>query len=372
MVSRRHTYHPVRERMLQLRGTWDGAKRLRWWLARCCLQKPEGGFNADDPLIQYLARAGQWFVMAYVTRVLPTVKDGSRIVRGPGTKFDYMLILEGGQGAGKSTLASVLGGDYFADTGLVLGDKDSYQNIQGVHVYEWAELDSMARAEDRKVKAFVSSPKDRFRASFDRRPRDYPRQVVFVGSVNEEHYLTDLTGNRRHWPVRCTRDVDVQWLRDNLDQMIAEALDLLDAGEKFWPSREEQRDLFNPQQDARLVPNSLEAAIREYLYDENQRVGLQGENGTLVNEIGLKDLLNRIGYTLDKQTAAVNKQASAVMHRLGWPLKRTSGTRSQSRPYVYARPESASTARASQESLSTPARPGGPSPQEAERDDIPF
>jgi putative DNA primase/helicase len=179
----------------------------------------------------------------------------------------------------------------------VLGDKDSYQNIQGVHVYEWGELDNMARAEVSKVKAFVSSPKDRFRASFDRRPRDYPRQVVFVGSVNEDHYLTDPTGNRRYWPVRCTRDVDVQWLTDNLDQMIAEALDLLDAGEKFWPSRDEQRELFDPQQLARVVPNSLEAAIREYLYDDNQRVPLGGENGTLVNTIGLKDLLQRVGYT---------------------------------------------------------------------------
>lgn len=370
MVSRRHAHHPVRERMLALRGTWDGTRRLRWWLARCCLERPPEGWDASDPDIQYLARAGQWFLMAYVARVLPTEKVGARVVRGPGTKFDNMLIFEGSQGLRKTTLAGVLGGDYFANTGLTLGEKDSYQNIQGIHVYEWAELDNMARAEVSKVKAFVTSDKDRFRASFDRRPRDYPRQVVFIGTVNEYHYLTDPTGNRRYWPVRCTRVLDTEWLAANLDQMIAEALVLLDAGEPFWPSAEEQRVLFEPQQQARVVPNSLESAIREYLYDENQKVPHGGDNGTLVNSIGLKDLLARVGYTLDKQTAVVNKQAAAVMHRLGWELKRTSPDENKRRPYHYVRPTERPSAGASQ-SIST-AHTQGPSSSEAEHDGCPL
>jgi putative DNA primase/helicase len=335
------------------------------------LSRRKGGWDPKDSLVQYLARAGQWFIMAYVARVLPVEMQGSRVVRGPGTKFDYMLILEGQQGVGKSTVAGVLGGEHYADTGLTIGEKDTYQNIQGIHVYEWAELDNMARAEVSKVKAFVSSKKDRFRASFDRRPRDYPRQVVFVGTVNEDHYLTDPTGNRRYWPVRCTRETDVQWLSENLDQMVAEAIQLLDDGERFWPSREEQRDLFDPQQQSRVVPNSLEAAIREYLYDENQRVPHGSDNGTLVNSIGLKDLLQRVGYTLDKQTAPINKQASAIMQRLGWPLQRASGKSGTARPYYYTRPESAHPARASQASIPT-AQPQGTEASEAERDDIPF
>lgn len=371
MVSRRHARHPVRERMLALRGKWDGQHRLRWWLARCCLERPPDGFDPQDSVIQYLARAGQWFLMAYVARVLPVEKIGARVVRGPGTKFDYMLILEGSQGLGKTTLANVLGGDYFANTGLTLGEKDSYQNIQGVHVYEWAELDNMARADVSKVKAFVSSDKDRFRASFDRRPRDYPRQVVFVGTVNEDHYLTDPTGNRRYWPVRCTRPTDIDWLSANLDQLIAEALERLDAGERFWPTREEQRDLFDPQQQQRVVPNSLESAIREYLYDEDQRVPQGGENGSLVGTIGLKDLLQRVGYTLDKQTPALNKQASAVMHRLGWELKRApKGPLQASRPYHYVRPATVPEARASESTSNAPTQ--GKQPSEAEHAGMPF
>lgn len=334
VVAHRHQFHPVREHMEGLRGKWDDTRRLSTWLQRCCLEP--GEYDETDMLQQYLALAGKWFLMGMVARVLPEQKHGPRIVRGPGTKFDYMLILEGPQGHGKSSLAAVLGGEYFADTGLILGEKDSYQNIQGVLVYEWGELENMSKQEVSKVKLFVSSSKDRFRASFDRRPRNYGRQVVFIGTTNEAAYLTDPTGNRRFWPVRITREPDNVWLQENLDQLLAEALVCLDNGERFWPTRDEQRDLFTPQQDARRVESSIEAAIRAYLYDENQKVPHDQANGAFRDQIGMTDLLKRIDYSIDKQTDVVVKRAAAVMHALGWQLVRlTKGTRS----YVYVRPQ---------------------------------
>jgi len=253
-----------------------------------------------------------------------------------------MLILEGPQGWGKSTVAATRGGDYFADTGLVIGDKDSLQNIQGILVYEWGELENMTKAEVSKVKLFVSSASDRFRATFDRRPATYPRQVVFVGTTNESHYLTDTTGNRRFWPVRVTRPPDIEWLQANREQLLAEAVHRVDAGERFYPTREEQRLLFDPQQTARTIESSLEAAIRHYLYDQEQKVSLGGANGALLTEIGMTELLGRVGYTIDKQTDAVVKRAGAVMHMLGWTVRRTS---LPGRPRVYVRPADDSGAR---------------------------
>lgn len=334
MVAHLHAYHPVRAQVEACRGKWDKTRRLDYWLRRCCLEEDE--WDDNDPLQRYLSLAGRWFLMAMCCRVLPQEKDGARIVRGPGTKFDYMLIFEGAQGVGKSTLAAVLGGDHFADTGLLIGEKDSFQNIQGVRVYEWGELENMTRQEVSKVKLFISSPKDRFRASFDRRPRDYPRQVVFVGTTNESHYLTDTTGNRRFWPVRVTRPPDSDWLAENLEQLMAEALHCLDQRERFWPTREEQRLLFDPQQQARSVESAIESSIRHYLFDEEQKVPHGGVNGALISEIGMGELLSRIGYTIDKQTDVVVKKAGAVMHMLGWTVRRTS---QPGRPRVYVRPK---------------------------------
>lgn len=336
VVSRRHAYHPVRERLLALRGRWDQVNRLDCWLRRCMLEEDE--WDEREPLQQYLTLAGRWFLMGMVARVMPVMRDGARIKVGPGVKFDYMLVLEGPQGWGKSTVAATLGGEHFSDTALVIGDKDSYQNIQGILVVEWSELENMSKQEVTRVKQFISSPSDRFRATFDRRPAKYPRQCVFIGTTNEANYLTDTTGNRRFWPVRATRAPDSDWLRENLEQLLAEAVHRVDAGERFWPTREEQRLLFDPQQHERTVESSLEASIRVYLYDPDQRVPHGGDNGTLRDEIGLVELLTRVGYPVDKQTDAVVKKAGAIMHMLGWTVRRTSAP---GRPRVYVRPRPA-------------------------------
>lgn len=323
MVAKRHRFHPVRDELARLQGRWDGTRRLHQWLARCCLVEDE--FDMSSALHQYLARVGTWLMMAICARVLT-----------PGCKFDYMVIFEGPQGWGKSTLARLLGLRWFADTGLVLGDKDSYQNLQSVLVYEWGELDSMNRSEVTKVKQFISSAKDRFRASFDRRARDYPRQVVFIGTTNEDHYLADTTGNRRSWPVRITRPIDTQWFMEHRDQLFAEALQLVAQGERFHPNRREERELFEAQQAARQIENAIEGAVRRYLYDEHQRVSVSGENGTLVYEITTADLLSRLGITLDKQTAVVLRQATAALRHCGWVRFRANRG---DRPWMFRRPE---------------------------------
>jgi len=335
MIARQHAYHPMRERVEGLRGKWDGRKRLGTWIERSLIA--EGCDSLTDPdLSKYLARVGTWFVMALCARVMASRKVGTKVMCGPGVKFDNMLILEGPQGWGKSTVAAVFGGDNFADTGLTIGDKDSYQNIQGIWIYEWAELENMSKQEVGRVKQFVSSAKDRFRASFDRRPRDYPRQVVFVGTTNESNYLSDITGNRRFWPVRVTRRPDIDWLRENLDQLLAEAVVYVDADERFYPTPAEQRQLFDPQQRARTLESSIESAIRRYLYDESQKVPPGGLNGALLEEISLNELLDHIGYSIDKQTDVVVKRAGSVLHALDWQTRRTS---LPGRPRVYVRPK---------------------------------
>ena len=321
MVACRHRFHPVREYLQGL--AWDGVPRLRTWLRVACLEPDE--WDDADALQQYLARAGTYYLMGMVQRVLQ-----------PGCKFDYMLVLESPQqGRGKSSLFRVLGGEYFADTGVVLGDKDSYQQLQGRWMYEMGELDAMGKAEITKVKLYIASQSDYFRASFDRRARDYPRQVVFGGTTNDDQYLIDSSGNRRFWPVRVTRQVDLDWLRENRDQLFAEAAARLAAGKRWYPLPEEEKRLFVPHQEARRAVGAIEAAITAYLYDETQKVGLSGENGSMVNEISANDLLQRIGFTLDKQTDLVHKRATAALRRLGWEHRKSS---KPGRPWVYRRP----------------------------------
>jgi putative DNA primase/helicase len=330
MTAGRHRYHPVRDYLATVRGTWDKTPRLGGWLQQVCqVEMPADPTEASN-LRGYLRRVGSWLVMAMCARVLT-----------PGVKFDYMVIFEGRQGWGKSTLSQILGGEWFADTGLVMGEKDAYQNLQGVWVYEIGELDSFSKTEVTKVKAFASSQKDRFRASFDRRPRDYPRQVVFIGTTNEDHYLTDLTGNRRFWPVRLGGPVDLAWVRTNRDQLFAEAMHALDQGHRFNPTFDEQRELFDPQQRERVVESPIESRIKAFLYDEDQDVPHGKANGAFVNEITTAELLARIGIGIEKQVTSptVVKAANAVLKNLGWKLGKSSAKGGAERVNVFKRPQ---------------------------------
>ena len=322
MVAFRHRFHPVRAYLEGLQ--WDGTKRLATWIRRACLEEDE--WDDQDPLQRYLARVGTWFLQGMCARVIQ-----------PGCKFDWMLILEGAQGMRKSTLLRTLAGDFFADTGLVLGDKDSYQQLQGRWLYEFGELDSFGKAEVTKIKSFIASSSDYFRASFDRRARDYPRQLVFGGTTNEDHYLTDPTGNRRFWPVRVTRIIDIDWVREHRDQLFAEAMHRLKSGARCYPTPEEERELFQPQQQHRAVENAIEASVTRYLYDEDQKPGVHGINGSLVNEISLVELLSRIGIGIEKLGPGRfhEKQAAAALRKLGWVEARSS---KPGRPRVYRRP----------------------------------
>lgn len=321
MVAYRHRFHPVRQWLQGLQ--WDGTPRLATWLRRACLEEDE--WDDETPLQRYLTRVGTWFVQAMCARVMT-----------PGVKFDYMLILEGAQGMRKSTLLRTLAGEWFADTGLVLGDKDSYQQLQGVWLYEIPELDAFSKADVMKIKAYVASQEDYFRASFDRRAAKYPRQLVFAGTTNEDHYLTDPTGNRRFWPVRVTRRIDVDWVLGVREQLFAEAMARLQAGKRMHPQPDEELELFVPQQQARAVENAIESAVCRYLYPPANASG-PNSDGELVNEITLVALLGKIGIGIEKLGPGRfhEKQAAAALRKLGWTEARGSAP---GRPRVYRRP----------------------------------
>ena len=321
MVAYRHRYHPVRAYLSGLK--WDRQPRLSTWLRKAVMVEDE--WDNRDPLQRYLARVGTWFLQGMCARAMQ-----------PGVKFDYMLILEGAQGLRKSTLLATLAGDWFADTGLVLGEKDSYQQLQGRWLYEFPELDAFSKADVTKIKAFIASQSDYFRASFDKRARDYPRQIAFSGTTNEEHYLTDPTGNRRMWPVAVGRVIDIDWVIENRDQLFAEAMVRYTAGARMHPTPEEERELFKPQQKMRTVESSIYVSIYRYL---------QSPEGALAKDMTVVELLGKVGITLEKLTPGRfhERQATAALRDLGWEEKKASKALpdSPSRPMLWSPPRQA-------------------------------
>jgi predicted P-loop ATPase len=223
VVGETNSFHPPRDYFRAL--NWDAVQRLPTWLSTYL------GAEQTD----YTAQAGTAWLISAIARVMQ-----------PGCQADYMLVLEGSQGARKSTALRVLfSDDWFSDSLLPIGTDEAYKKIQGKLCQEIAELESFRGKSATLIKAFITARIDNFRDSYGRRPKDRARTVIFAGTTNEREYLIDRTGNRRFWPVKCGT-IDTAALARDRDMLWAEAVARYDSGEKWWLpderlAREEQR-----------------------------------------------------------------------------------------------------------------------------------
>lgn len=284
-VAEAHPFHPVRDYLDGLR--WDGVCRLDSWLSTYLGVEPSA----------YVADVGRTFLVGAVARVMD-----------PGCKLDTMLILEGTQGAGKSTaIRALFGQKWTLDTPLDLSSKDRFSALRGRWCVEHAELDSLGKHDKERVKAFVSSAVDRYRPSYARLEVSQPRQCVFAGSTNQETYLDDETGGRRFNGVKVG-PIDTVALSRDRDLLWAEALEAYRSGATWWP-------------DPALVPvYQAEQAARRKV-DEWERLVIEyvtGRSRVLVGDI--------LSTALDIEAAKWTTQDQARVRRaltaMGWTQRR--------------------------------------------------
>jgi predicted P-loop ATPase len=246
-VARDRLFHPVREYLDAL--CWDAAPRLDSWLVRYL-------GAAETPYAQ--AVGPRWLISAV-----------ARIYR-PGCKADCVLILEGPQGGRKSSALKIMAEPWFADRLSDLGSKDAAMETRGVWIIEVAELDSMSRAEVSTIKAFMSRTHDRFRPPYGKRLVDLARQCVFAGSINPEGgYLKDATGGRRFWPIACGT-IDLDALKNDRNQLWAEARERFRRGDPWWLQTRELDELAAEQQAERYQGDAWEDIIAEWLEHDVQ------------------------------------------------------------------------------------------------------
>ena len=248
-VARDVRVHPIRDYLNGL--AWDSIARLDRWAVT--------HLGADDTPVNR-AFAALWMISAV-----------ARVMR-PGAKADHMLILEGPQGAKKSTALKVLAGEeWFTDELAEIGSKDAAQQMRGVWVIEIAELDAIGRAEVSRIKAFLSRTVDRYRPPYERYVVDVPRQCVFAGSVNPDTYLRDETGNRRFWPLRCGT-IDLDALRRDRNQLWAEALARFRNGAIWWLQDPELVAMADAAQAERMQADAWDSLIERWIGWERRRV----------------------------------------------------------------------------------------------------
>jgi len=247
-VTDDRSYHPIREYIDSL-PEWDEVQRV------------------DTLLIDYLGADDNEYVRA-VTR--KTLCAAIARVLNPGCKFDSMLVLNGPQGVGKSTLISKLAGEWFSDS-LNLSDtkdKTAAEKLQGYWILEIGELAGLRKAEVETLRSFISRQNDIYRASFGKRATPHLRQCVFFGTTNAESgYLRDTTGNRRFWPVKTPGGATKhswQLSAYEIQQIWAEALVYVKKGEKLYLGNAVER-LAKAEQREALESDEREGLVREYI-----------------------------------------------------------------------------------------------------------
>lgn len=291
LVARKHGFHPVRHYLERL--TWDQVPRLDTWL--------KTAFGASGPR-EYLNAVSRKVLVAAVARVFE-----------PGCKFDYVMVLEGFQGKGKSTALRILASTPWFTDGL--GDiyqKDVVDQMTGKWLIELGELASIRKAEIEGVKAFMSRQVDRVRPPYGRRSEDFERQSIFIGSTNNSEYFTDETGNRRFWPVKIEQ-ANFSWLKANRDQLWAEAVTRYELGENIYLSPELEA-VANREQDKRFEVDDWEAEVKRIVSksDETDRltstdiwraihVNDGGGHPPKTDTMRIGKIMRRIGYVRETQ-----------------------------------------------------------------------
>lgn len=184
IVAKDNAFHPVRDYLKA--QVWDGTPRIERMLIDY--------LEADDT--EYVREVSKFFMLGAVDRVIR-----------PGCKFDEMVVLVSPeQGIGKSEFFKRLAVNWHNDSISKIGGKEAYEQLQGSWFVEFSELSAMRKTEVDAVRHFLTKRADTYRAAYDRRVTEHPRQCIFVGNTNIFEFLNDPTGSRRFLPVTCHKN----------------------------------------------------------------------------------------------------------------------------------------------------------------------
>lgn len=298
-VCREHAYDSAVD---WIRGiVWDRKPRIDQWLSIVY------GVEEND----YHRAVGSNWMKGMALRIIH-----------PGAKFDSVIILKGRQGNGKTTSMEIIGGDWYAETTMKSDHKDFPLLFRGKMVIEFSEGHTLSASETQQMKAIISMRTDRYRDPYGRAMRDIPRRCVFAITTNQARPLKDETGNRRYFPIEVdTTFADIEWLKNNREQMFAEALyrvETLNERVDIYP--ESATDI----QEANMEESPYEEKVRKWVdepYVFDQGVGRRVAN--LADGILLTDVWeNALGGSANRLDWRIIRNVGQAMRACGLERKR--------------------------------------------------
>jgi predicted P-loop ATPase len=304
-----HCFDPVVDMLAEAEANWDGIKRLDRMAADY--------LNCEDTKLNA--------VIVSTTMIAAVAR-----ARKPGIKFDNIPVFESVEGYNKSTAVRVLAGDEnFSDESIIgKNSREVQEQLSEIWIHENADLAGMKKAEVETVKAYASRQVDIARPAYGHFVKKQKRHSIEVGTTNSSEYLQSQTGNRRFWPMRVLRPIDIDKLTRDRLQLWGEAAhyqsrdESLVLDEALWADagvQQEARRVTDPWEEVlRKMPREVE--IQEY------RNGFHRERGVQIihdehdqQRVATADILQ---YVLDippsHQRVEHSMRLSIVMKHVGW------------------------------------------------------
>lgn len=246
-------YNPIKNMIDDI--VWDGQSRCTEFLIKW-------GLAEDTPYTREVSR----LIFA----------GGIHRLYAPGTKFDDVPILMGGQGCGKSTLVRFLAmhDDYYGEVTSVDG-QPAIEQLSGKWICEMSEMLALTKSREQEaVKAYITRAVDSYRKPWDKNVSEFPRRCIIVATSNNYNMLVDKSGNRRYYPVEVhSNGYEVYRQEDEIRAYIgqcwAEARELYRAGK--MPNYADQRylELYREAQENALQDDWRVGAIQAFLDRKN-------------------------------------------------------------------------------------------------------
>jgi len=307
-LAQQYRIHPVKLYLDEL--TWDGIPRIDTWLTEYC------GVE-DTP---YVRAVGSCLLIAAVRRV-----------RQPGVKFDTMVVLEGKQGQGKSSIPKILASEVWFSDDMKMGldSKEVIEKTAGKWIVEIAELNGMSNKEIEAVKSFITRQQEVARGAYRTTASTVQREFVLIGTTNDRRYLKDQTGNRRFLPIfvpGTPGSIDLTGLANARDQLWAEASEREASGasialpEALW-------EVAAAEQRARVIIDPKAEHIKDLLEEHDGFVAteelykaleIDRQHREARHQVLISSTMQALGWEHLPDAYAVKDGAATVYRCRGW------------------------------------------------------
>lgn len=298
VVAMRHRYNPVLDYFNEAYKNWDHQHRL--------------GHIMGDYLGVEETTVTQLITKLFFVGAVAKAHNHK-------TKFDFVLDLVGGQGAGKTTfLQKIAPLGYYTDQFSTFDNKDDYAVMRRALIINDDEMTATNNASFEVLKKFITLQEFEYRKPYGHQAERFDKNFVMARTTNELYYLKDKTGERRFLPLHVSKARQkhhpvTDLTDDYVKQCWGEAMQLYKDGFNFGLTKDQEEELDQHRQTF-MYTDELEDKIDEALSNQ-----FKDKDFITNDELSLAVAP---GIDLVKNRKVANQISNIMVNRFGFRKKR--------------------------------------------------